>query len=122
VAASVGPNTLESLCNLTRDAASDVIAVVGPHISPESYEVGDEVVEGILGSGVPREEFVFQRRKAHVSLFAAVRYQLERAGVGRVVSVGGCTFREPRFFSHRREGPATGRLASVIARPPEGDR
>jgi len=122
VAASVGPTTLEMLCELTGDVASDVVAVVGPHISSESYEVGDEVVDGIIASGVPHREFVSRRRKAHVSLFAAVKYQLERAGVGQVACAGGCTFQETRFFSHRREGARTGRLASVIARPPLGSR
>jgi polyphenol oxidase len=116
VAASVASKTLERLCALTGDAPSEVVAVVGPHISTQAYEVGEEVVDGIVASGVPRERFVVEGPKAHVSLYEAVCYQLESAGVGQVASLDCCTFRDERFFSHRRDGGQTGRLASVIAR------
>lgn len=122
VAASVASRTLERLCALTGDKPGEVIAVIGPHISTEAYEVGDEVVDGIVASGVPREHFVVERLKPHVSLYKAVRYQLEAVGVGQVGTMDCCTFGDARFFSHRRDGAHTGRLASVIARSTGGVR
>ena len=118
VACEVVPRAVEALCQVTGEVPSQVTAVIGPHISVESYEVGAEVVAGILATGVPEHVFVQRRHKAHVSLASAVRYQLERVGVVHQDQIGGCTFEDLKYFSHRRDGSDTGRLAGVIARPP----
>lgn len=112
--AGVVPAAVRALCDLADLPPSEVHAVVGPHISGAAYEVGDEVVRGLRGAGLPEESFLRPRR--HVDLGGAVRAQLHAAGVGRIGSVQGCTARDHRFYSHRRDGPSTGRLAGVIAR------
>lgn len=93
------------------------LAVVGPCIGVEDYEVGEEVVEGLAGTGVAPEVFV--RRdlgpRPHVDLRAAARAQLQAAGVEEVEVLPHCTFRDPRLTSHRREGAASLRLAGVVA-------
>lgn len=95
------------------------VAAVGPHASAAAYEVGDEVVAGLLGAGIPRATAVAgtsARGRARVDLGASVAWQLRRAGVGHVAATGGCTVSEARFFSHRRDGDTTGRMAALIVR------
>lgn len=97
-------------------------AAVGPCIGYDAFEVGAEVAEAFehaLGSRAP------MRRRAdgkwHVDLREAVRRQLVAAGVDprRVDVSGQCTFTaQGEFFSHRRDGPATGRMAALIAPRP----
>ncbi len=91
-------------------------AAIGPHIGLGAYEVGEEVVEGIVASGVPAEAFVDRRRgpRPHVDLGAAAAYQLRAAGVQAIETVGGCTATEAdRYFSFRaRQEP--GRLAGLV--------
>ena len=94
--------------------AREIRAAIGPSIGLDAYEVGLEVVEGIERL-VPKDRFVKQKSGAiHVDLKAANRFQLEQAGVQAIDVLSDCTHQSPLFFSHRRDGPATGRMASVI--------
>lgn len=89
-----------------------VRAYIGPCIRRCCYEVseklasefaekfGDEVVEG-----------------RHLSLPAAIRQDLEAAGVDEVHDLGLCTGCRPElFYSHRMQGPHTGRSLAAVAR------
>ncbi|HVX84025.1 MAG TPA: peptidoglycan editing factor PgeF [Phycisphaerae bacterium] len=94
----------------------DLAAAIGPCISAEHFEVGEEVVEAFgkaeLGEAVVRRD---DWARPHVDLQEAVRRQLERAGVGRIDGNALCTYRDAReFFSHRRDAGKTGRMAAVI--------
>lgn len=95
-------------------------AVVGPCIGVQAYEVGEEVVAGLEGSGVSPERFV--RRdlgpRPHVDLREVARLQLEAAGVGAVEILPHCTFTDPSLTSYRREGADSLRLAGLIALRP----
>ena len=91
-------------------------AAIGPHIGRLAYEVGEEVVDGIVASGVPAEVFVDRRQgpRPHVDLGAVAAYQLRAAGVRAIEDVGGCTATEAdRFFSFRAR-QETGRLAGLV--------
>ena len=118
VAAGVAPKTARVLCDVTGCLRSDVVAVVGPHISGERFEVGEEVVDALVAAGLDADTFLVKRApKPYVDLRRAVTRQLE--GLGIVVDhVYGCTIDDARFFSHRRGGPKTGRFAGVIVRRP----
>ncbi|RMG06480.1 MAG: peptidoglycan editing factor PgeF [Planctomycetota bacterium] len=105
-----------ALAAATGDAPEDFSAAIGPCISAEAYEVGEEVVEGIRASGLPEKVFLSRRgSRWHVDLSAAVSAQLRRAGVRSVDRLGVCTHGDARCFSHRRDGPQTGRQAALIA-------
>jgi len=98
--------------------ASELAAWLGPAISQQHFEVGDEV----------RQTFVNADRAA-ISCFrmnARGRWQADLVGLARlrlaslgVTNVSGgkwCTFADrERFFSHRRDGKG-GRLAALIWR------
>jgi polyphenol oxidase len=109
---------IERLRELT-GGEGKLIAAVGPHISLEAFEIGEEVAREIEeGCGVPgavvRERFP----RPHASLRAIVDAQLRRSGVSEIDHVDGCTVTDrTRFFSFRRDGARSGRhLASIVPR------
>ncbi len=117
-AAGVVAAAVERLVEETGAAASEMVAAIGPHISGAAYRVGEEVVQALVAAGLTEARFCTRAEPdgaPHVDLGAAVAEQLERAGVGAIERAGGCTAQDPRFFSHRAEGAATGRQAAVIA-------
>lgn len=118
--AGVVPAAVQALCEATGAPPARVVAAIGPHISGAAYEVGPEVVEGLRRAGVPEASFLRPGPgpRDHVDLGGAVEAQLRAAGVLRIDRVAGCTFGEPRFHSHRRDGAAAGRQAGLIARWP----
>lgn len=80
--------TLERMTETFGTVPGDVIAVISPCIRPPHYE------------------FDFA---------AAIRGQLESAGVGTVVDDQTCTASEPdRFYSYRRELGRTGRMLAFL--------
>jgi YfiH family protein len=85
-------------------------AAVGPGIGPCCYEVGEEVLDAFADlDGVADGRML--------DLRAVASRMLERAGVRRVEHVDLCTScRGDLFFSHRRDGPETGRQAGVVLR------
>ena len=90
-------------------------AVVGPCISVDAYEVGQEVVDGIIGSGIPKEVFVQERDpRPHVDIKAAAQYQLQQVGVPNIDVLTHCTFLDHRFHSYRRDASRSGRIAGFI--------
>jgi hypothetical protein len=96
---------------------SQLVAAVGPCIGTEAYEVGPEVVAGFVkhfGADAP----VCQKGdKRHIDLRQAMLLQLQGCGISRhsIDLTDRCTFASSdEFFSHRRDGTLTGRMAAVI--------
>ncbi len=110
-----------TLDRLVREGAlaGDVIAAIGPHISVDAFEVGEDVAEALARAA--GTDTVVRRRagaRPHVDLLRIVRGQLAQAGVKpeSVDFVGGCTFSDPdRFFSFRRDGRRSGRHLAAIS-------
>ena len=98
-----------------------IVAVLGPSISAQNYEVGPEFVERFIMADEANERyFVPSQRKAH-ALFDLNRYtvdRLARAGVSAHM-LGRCTYAEDDlFYSYRRsthrQEPDYGRQISAI--------
>ncbi len=90
-------------------ATAATAAAIGPGIGPCCYEVGPEVLAAFapLGPGLAAGRML--------DLKAVARRLLERAGVATVADTGLCTKCNPDlFFSHRGDGPATGRQAGIV--------
>ncbi len=89
-----------------------VRAYLGPCIRGCCYEVSEELAGEFarrFGEGVVSDR--------HLSLPAALRVDLERAGVEEVHDLGLCTgCRSDLFYSHRKQGPLTGRNLAAVAR------
>ncbi|MAE71838.1 MAG: multicopper polyphenol oxidase [Gemmatimonadetes bacterium] len=93
--------------------ARAMTAVLGPHIGACCYEVAEEL------GGRFRERFGASvvRPNGHLGLGAAIRSDLERAGVmaDRIFEGAPCTYCDPRAFpSWRREGEGAGRLLTLV--------
>lgn len=94
---------------------------VGPAISVTHYEVGADVVEQVASACPPgtRLTQAGHRGRAYLDLPAAVRSQLEAAGVDAIELSGLCTAsRTDEWFSHRAEQGKTGRFGVVVALNP----
>ena len=90
---------------------ASVRAYIGPCIRGCCYEVSKELAGGFEHRFGP--EVVSGR---HLSLPAAIRLDLDRAGVSEVYDLGLCTGCRPDlFYSHRKQGPATGRNLAAVA-------
>jgi YfiH family protein len=89
-----------------------VRAYIGPCIRGCCYEVSWELADRFA------ERFgveVVEGR--YLSLPAAIRRNLEEVGVEKVYDLGLCTGCRPDlFFSHRKQGPRTGRNLAAVAR------
>ncbi len=93
------------------EAVSATAAAIGPGIGPCCYEVGEDVLARFLPFG----EGVADGRM--LDLPEVARRLLERAGVTDIETAGHCTSCEPElFYSHRRDGPKTGRQGGLAWR------
>ncbi|MEM8929924.1 MAG: peptidoglycan editing factor PgeF [Acidobacteriota bacterium] len=99
--------------------SAPTVAWIGPAISGEVYEVGDEVADQVVAVSAPEVAHLGPRGRAHVDLRRAVALQLAARGVDDVRMIGPCTFSTPGLWSHRRESRAglkAGRNVSAIWR------
>lgn len=95
----------------------DLVACIGPSISLESFEVGDEVYAAFEEAGFDMARIARRYEKWHLDLWEANRMQLLANGVlpEHVEVAGICTFqRHEDFFSARRLGIKSGRILSGI--------
>ena len=92
---------------------ADLQAVIGPAIGPESFQVGEEVVEKFRDAGFPMSTIWSSQGTGdgspmsggdHIDLFQANLWILENCGIPpeniRVHVID--TYRDPSFFSARR--------------------
>lgn len=113
-------HALERMYAVYGTEGKDVIACIGPSISLEAFEVGDEVVEAFRRNGFDLSRISrrnTETRKQHIDLWEANRLQLLDFGVpsSQIEIAGICTYRQQEeFFSARRLGIASGRILSGI--------
>jgi hypothetical protein len=118
----IGEATLAAMETLGARRAR-IVAVLGPTIGREAYEVGPEFVARFAESAPDTARFFRPSPREGHALFdlpAYIRARLEAAGVGAFVDLALCTYSDPtRFFSYRRTThrgePDYGRLISAIA-------
>jgi YfiH family protein len=96
-----------------------IIAAIGPSISPEIYEVGDEVVEEVKKSIKNAGTLLHKNSsgKFHVNLWSANQQILLESGLAEknIEILGECSFTQTsKYFSARKEGMETGRMVSGI--------
>jgi hypothetical protein len=84
-------------------------AVIGPGIGPCCYEVGEDIADAY------RARFGAEAlRGRNLDLWTVAERLLRAAGVESVERLDLCTACDPaRFFSHRRDGPITGRQGVI---------
>ena len=100
--------------------ASDLLCAVGPAISTEIYEVGDELKPLFAQAGFQIEEIFIDHAewtKSHLSLQRAVRWELLACGIkeANIEISDVCTYQNSdKYFSARRLGIDSGRIFSGI--------
>lgn len=119
IVAGVVPHTINQMHAAGRESP-EVIAAVGPCIGSAKFEVGPEVAEAFASSGLESAIIAPEgaHEKHHIDLSAAVTGQLADCGVRSIECADQCTYEHANdFFSYRRDGATSGRMAAVIARP-----
>jgi polyphenol oxidase len=96
----------------------NIVAGIGPSISVDHYEVGEDVVSQFRVKFGEDSERVIRTidGKTHLDLWAANAIQLQKAGVEQIQLSGLCTACHlDDWFSHRAEKGKTGRFGVLMA-------
>jgi copper oxidase (laccase) domain-containing protein len=104
---------------------ADLCGVIGPCIGPDSFQVGEEVVERFRDAGFPMSGIWTDQGPGngfpmsgghHIDLFKANRWILEGCGLkpGNIQIYDIDTFTDLSFYSARREGVGCGRNINSI--------
>ncbi|RDE08747.1 peptidoglycan editing factor PgeF [Pelagibacterium lacus] len=100
----------------------DITAAIGPAISVENYEIGEEMAQTISDRHPHAAGFIVTDGwpRPHFDVPGLVRHQALALGLAAVETTGGCTYAHPElYFSHRYATHTeirTGRQIALIAR------
>lgn len=92
-------------------------AWIGPAIGPCCYETGQDVADQVVAASHPAIGRIGPAGRPHLDLQAAVRHQLQVAGIHEIQAVPLCTrCEETKLHSYRRDGKRAGRNHAFIWR------
>lgn len=114
-----------TMAQVYRSCPAQLRAVIGPGISFDNFEVGDEVYDQFAVASFPMEHISRRQlamdgslaEKWHIDLWECNRLQLHATGIlpEHIEVAGICTYdRHDDFFSARRLGIASGRILTGI--------
>ena len=109
---------LEATVEAIATRPDELVAWLGPAISMDAFEVGDEVRERFVAADSEAAANFRRNRRGRwqADLYGLARRRLAAAGVTEVSGGASCTFGDAdRFFSFRRDR-VCGRMASLIFR------
>lgn len=113
-------NTISAMETLGAER-ENIVAVLGPTISQNHYEVGPEFVENLLGLDAKNNAYFIESQKQHHAMFDLPSYIVDRLKADGIKATwtGDCTYAdEEQFFSYRRKTHRNeadyGRQISVI--------
>lgn len=108
---------VEAMTNAYGSQPIDLMAQIGPGISLDSFEVGDEVYNAFATAGFDMNAITERREKWHINLPECNRRQLIEAGLNEsAIAVSPeCTYKNhDTYFSARRLGINSGRIFTAI--------
>ncbi len=107
---------IESLIDSFNANGDDLVVHLGPAISMSYFEVGEEIKALYLSKNYNfNRSFSFNNNKHYLDLYDAARVILEGLNIISISGGDRCTFRESKhFFSYRRDGVVSGRMAHLI--------
>ena len=107
---------IENLVSSFNSDGGDLLVHLGPAISKNYFEVGDEVRKLYLSKNVNfRRSFSIKNNKNYLDLYDAARVILEGLRIKSISGGNRCTYKESSdFFSYRRDGGDSGRMAHLI--------
>jgi YfiH family protein len=121
--------TIKRMSRQYSNDAGQLCAIIGPSISQQSFEVGEEVYDAFVQAGFDMQNIAMRASqlkrplasgdvdKWHIDLWAAITLQLLEAGVQlENINISNiCTYQEhDLYFSARRNGINSGRLFTGI--------
>ncbi|MDR1790288.1 MAG: polyphenol oxidase family protein [Propionibacteriaceae bacterium] len=107
---------LDAVVNAMRQLdAGPITAWIGPHVCAACYEVPAEMAADAW-ERIPETQARSRQGTPAINLGAGAAAELIRLGCD-VIREDPCTVETPTLFSHRRDGPRTGRLAAFIWQP-----
>ncbi len=107
---------IESLLESINCKEDDLLVHLGPAISKSSYEVGEEVKSQYLSKNESFERsFIKDNGSYYLDIYDAAKVVLEDFGVKSISGGNRCTYNDSEnFFSYRRDGINSGRMAHLI--------
>jgi len=107
---------IENLIDSFQCNGDDLIVHLGPAISKNYFEVGVEIKDLYLSKNSNfSRSFSFYRDKYYLDLYDAAKVILEFFNIKFITGGDRCTFKESDvFFSYRRDGIKSGRMAHLI--------
>jgi len=100
-------------------SSSDIIVWLGPCISQESFEVGNDIYDLFINTDSnTKKAFKLLKNRYYLDLAETARLKLNYVNIENITGAGitenFCTFKDKKnFFSYRRDGK-TGRMASLL--------
>jgi len=98
----------KTVAKLKDRTESQLIAAIGPMICRDCYEFGPEAATLFQPAYVS-----LKSNKYYVDLKRMIQDQLLQSGVTHIDDLNICTLEDERFFSHRRNGTASGRFLTI---------
>ena len=107
---------IENLIKSFNSDGENLVVHLGPAISNKCFEVGEEVKSLYLSKNINFERsFRIKNNKNYLDLYDAARLILEGFQINAISGGDRCTFLESNdFFSYRRDGINSGRMAHLI--------
>ena len=107
---------IENLIQSFNSNGEDLVVHFGPAISKNFFEVGEEVKRLYLSKNINLERsFSIENKRNYLDLYEAARIILEGFQIKSISGGDRCTFKESsNFFSYRRDGIKSGRMAHLI--------
>lgn len=107
---------IESTLQQINLPSEELLVWLGPAISSAHYETSNEVREQFLDQDSQAIN-AFSPSLNHrwlADLYALARLRLSNQGITAVYGGEHCTYADKRFYSYRRDGNKTGRMATLI--------
>lgn len=107
---------IEATLQSSGQSTDDLLVWLGPAIGPNKFEVGQDVYDAFVNKHVEaKQAFATHGEKWLANLYALARLRLRMQGITAVYGGDYCTHsQQDLFYSYRRDGGNTGRMASVI--------
>lgn len=115
----VAKKTLQKMRDEFDTKPADCLAAIGPSIGPCCYEVDKPVLDMVKQYLTYAEDIILplSNEKGMLNLWQANAFALQKAGIAAesIFVSGLCTSCNTQmFFSHRKEGGRTGRMAALL--------
>jgi YfiH family protein len=112
----IAGETIKMMAGKYECEPENIIAVIGPSICRDHYQIGEDVALKVKKVYAPNDNVLnIVNKKIYLDLVAANKNILEKYGLLKIDIMNICTFCDKEdWFSHRGESGKTGRFASVV--------